>query len=98
MVVHNAQARPIRGRLVLFFHGGSTVSKVKRIRVEPEAKTGRVASEAPAIMQGPARLSTAKQCGFCKHYYLRPCTDKTTPPAPIGGISKSVERNRSCLI
>lgn len=29
-----------------------------------------------------ARKSTAKACPFCKHSYLKPCTDKTKESCP----------------
>lgn len=34
------------------------------------------------IAEKPLRTSSAKLCAFCKHTYLRPCTEKTHKECP----------------
>jgi hypothetical protein len=59
-----------------FHHSnGRELAMAKRVRVrvreeEPE--------EAPAPKRQPTLAeSRARECKFCKHYYINPCTEKT---------------------
>lgn len=38
--------------------------------------------EEPALEQYGARTSQAKACAFCKHHYIKPCSDKTKDQCP----------------
>lgn len=45
---------------------------------EPSAELGL----GLAVGNYGARASQVKMCGFCKHSYLKPCTDKTKEKCP----------------
>lgn len=42
-------------------------------------QTVRKPKPPPSVAETQSR---AKQCAFCKHWYLNPCTDKTAPSCP----------------
>lgn len=41
-----------------------------------------------------ARPSQAKACPFCKHHYLKPCTDKTKDSCPNYKHLKGTKRGK----
>lgn len=49
---------------------------------EPEIPVDVPMAELVVTKQYGARPSLAKPCPFCKHHYLKPCTDKTKDTCP----------------